>query len=80
MTDLTNVHPNASWKPMFVCQPPTSRIEMMRFIHNSGRYLGILAFVEVEENGRGCRMSHIYEYGWQDDVTLSDDCYVNVAH
>lgn len=78
MSDLINIHPNASWMRMLVCQPPRPKVEMMRFDHVSSGYLGFLAGVEMEEDGKGCRMSDIYKYAWQDDATLMDDCYVRV--
>lgn len=80
MIDLVNVYPNASWMRMFVCQPPTAKVELMRFDLVSGGYLGFHAGVEMEENGQGCTMRDIYKYAWQDDDTLRDDCYVRIDH
>lgn len=78
MTDLRNIHPNASWLRMLVCQPPRPMVEIMRFNLIRSSHLGFLATVEMEENGEGCRMSDIHKYGWQDDDLLGDDCYVRV--
>jgi len=78
MTDLRTAHPQASWMQMLVCQPPRAGFEMMRFGLVSRRGLGFLAVADAENTGEGCRMSDIYMYGWQDDLTLNDDCYIRV--
>lgn len=65
---------------MLVCQPPRAGFEMMRFGLVSRRGLGFLAVADAEDTREGCRMRDIYKYGWQDDLTLNDDCYIRIDH
>lgn len=77
MTDLSNIDPNASWKRIFVKQPPPSHVTMTRYSFDSSSHVVSLAAVAAKEGSGGCTMDDLCEYDWEEDL-LGNDCYIRV--